>query len=134
GTATTFDVVGARGDYLGGPIAPGINLSLEALYMAAAKLPGIAVKRPPKVIGTNTVHAMQSGVYWGYVGLIEGLVGRIEAEYRQAHPEDAGKTFKVIGTGGLAPLFGEATRAIHHLDGDLTMRGLHLIWQRNGGR
>ena len=123
GTATTFDVVDDDGNYFGGVIAPGINLSLDALHMAAAKLPRVAVQRPETVIGKRTVPAMLSGIYWGYVGLIEGLLTRIEAEY--------GKPMKVVATGGLAPLFAEATDAIEHLDTDLTLRGLAQIHQRN---
>jgi type III pantothenate kinase len=123
GTATTFDVVNAAGDYVGGVIAPGINLSLEALHMAAAKLPRIGVKRPPHVIGKSTVPAMQSGVYWGYIGLIEGLVSRMTVEI--------GRKSTVIATGGLAPLFADATPAIDHLDPQLTVRGLIAIWRLN---
>jgi type III pantothenate kinase len=123
GTATTFDVVDADGDYAGGVIAPGINLSLQALYMAAAKLPRIAIKTPDKVIGTGTVSAMQSGIFWGYVGLIEGLVARIRAE--------AGSVMPVLATGGLAPLFAGATSAIDQVDTDLTLTGLRLIHSRN---
>ena len=103
GTATTFDVVDDEGGYCGGAIAPGINLSLEALHRAAAKLPRIAVEPPENVIGTSTVGAMQSGVFWGYVGLIEGLVGRIQAE--------CGEPMTVIATGGLAPLFAKTLPA-----------------------
>lgn len=123
GTATTFDVVDAEGDYAGGVIAPGINLSLQALYMAAAKLPRIAIKRPEKVVGTGTVSAMQSGIFWGYVGLIEGLVQRIRAEYGAAMP--------VLATGGLAPLFAGATSLIDRVDTELTLTGLRLIHERN---
>lgn len=123
GTATTFDVVDAAGNYVGGVICPGVALSLDALHAAAAKLPLVAVKRPPRVIGSGTVSAMQSGVYWGYVGLIEGLVSRIAAEY--------GAPMTVIATGGLAPLFNDATDVIGHLDSDLTMRGLLEIYRRN---
>jgi type III pantothenate kinase len=123
GTATTFDVINAAGDYVGGVIAPGINLSIEALHMAAAKLPRIGVKRPPSVIGKATVPAMQSGVYWGYVSLIEGLISRIAAEI--------GRKPTVIATGGLAPLFADATAAIDHLDLHLTVRGLMDIWRLN---
>ncbi len=121
GTATTFDVV-VDGAYVGGVIAPGINLSMDALYMAAAKLPRIAVEPPAEglgVIGKGTVHAMQSGVFWGYVGLIEGLVARIGAEL--------GAPAKVIATGGLATLFHRHTSAIDAVDGDLTIRGLIRI-------
>ena len=126
GTATTFDVVDGEGNYFGGVIAPGINLSLDALHMAAAKLPRVAVQRPETVIGKRTVPAMMSGVYWGYVGLIEGLVARIKAEY--------GAPMQVVATGGLAPLFNEATDAIEHLDPDLTLRGLAEIYRRNRTR
>jgi type III pantothenate kinase len=125
GTATTFDVV--QGDrYSGGVIAPGINLSMDALYAAAAKLPRIAVEPPPEglgVIGRGTVHAMQSGVFWGYVGLIEGLIARIAAEL--------GQPVTVIATGGLATLFSRHTRIIDAVDGDLTIKGLMLLHRRN---
>jgi type III pantothenate kinase len=123
GTATTFDVVDKDGAYLGGVIAPGINLSLEALHHAAARLPRIGIGRPQAVIGRSTVPAMQSGVYWGYIGLIEGLVGRIKAEY--------GGPMKVIATGGLAPLFAEGTLVIEQIDPDLTLDGLRLLAERN---
>lgn len=123
GTATTFDVIDGAGAYRGGVICPGINLSLEALHAAAAKLPLVAVKKPSQVIGTGTVAAMQSGVYYGYVSMIEGLVARIEKEF--------GERMTVIATGGLAPLFHEATDIIRHLDPDLTMRGLLEIHRRN---
>lgn len=125
GTGTTFDVVDGDGNYCGGVIAPGVNLSVEALYMAAAKLPRIAVERPDRVIGKDTLGAMRSGVYWGYVALFEGLIERIEAEF--------GAPMKVIATGGLAPLFAGATRAFDHVDPDLTMRGLLEIHRRNVG-
>jgi len=123
GTATTFDVVDSGGNYYGGVIAPGINLSLDALHRAAAKLPRIAVQRPGQVIGRRTTQAMMSGVYWGYVGLIEGLVARIESEF--------GARMTVVATGGLAPLFADATKVIQHLDPDLTLRGLAEIHRRN---
>lgn len=123
GTATTFDVIDGRGDYRGGVIAPGINLSVKALHMAAAKLPLVAIETPAKVIGTATVPAMQSGIFWGYVGLIEGLVARIKSEF--------GGSMKVVATGGLAPLFAKATSAIDVLDADLTLFGLYLIHGRN---
>lgn len=119
GTATTFDVVSADGGYEGGVIAPGINLSMDALYQAAARLPRIAVEPPGEglgVIGKGTVHAMQSGVFWGYVGLIEGLAQRIAAEI--------GRPVITIATGGLAPLFARHTRAIDQVDSDLTIKGL----------
>jgi type III pantothenate kinase len=116
GTATTFDVIDADGAYCGGVIAAGINLSLEALSRAAAKLPRIAVERPHRVIGTSTVSAMQSGVFWGYVSLIEGVVAKIKSEF--------GQPMTVIATGGLAGLFAGATETIEHVDRDLTMAGL----------
>jgi len=123
GTATTFDVVDGDGSYVGGVIAPGINLSIEALHRAAARLPRIGIGRPQAVIGRSTVPAMQSGVYWGYVGLVEGLVTRIKAEY--------GGPLKVVATGGLAPLFAEGTMMIEHIDPDLTLDGLRLLAERN---
>ena len=123
GTATTFDIIDADGNYIGGVIAPGVNLSLEALHMAAAKLPRVGIQRTERVTGKSTVEAMQSGIYWGYVSLIEGLVGRLNAEY------DA--DMNVIATGGLAPLFNEATDCIKHSDPDLILRGLLAIYRRN---
>ena len=123
GTATTFDVIDETGAYLGGVIAPGINLSIEALHKAAARLPRIGIGRPQAVIGRSTVPAMQSGIYWGYVGLIEGLVQRIKAEYD--HP------LKVVATGGLAPLLAEGTTVIELINPDLTLDGLRLLAQRN---
>jgi type III pantothenate kinase len=128
GTATTFDVVNADGDYCGGVIAPGINLSLEALDRAAAKLPRVEIVLPARVIGTSTVACMQSGIFWGYIGLIEGLVGRIRSEFLAATPAPA---MPVIATGGLAVLFARATRSIDHVDTELTLRGLVLIHKRN---
>jgi type III pantothenate kinase len=126
GTATTFDVIGEDGAYEGGAIAPGVNLSLEALDRAAAKLPRIALKEAPqRVIGQATVPAMESGVYWGYVGLIEGLVTRIKGEY--------GRPMKVVATGGLASLFARATACIDAVDPDLTLRGLLAIHRANRG-
>ncbi len=107
---------------MGGVIAPGINLSLEALQHAAAKLHGIAIAHPAKVVGTNTTSAMQSGIYFGYCGLIEGIVTRIKTE--------RGEAIKVIATGGLAPLYAEATPMIDTVDADLTIRGLRLIHAR----
>lgn len=123
GTATTFDVIAADGAFEGGVIAPGINLSLQALHEAAAMLPRIAIQKPDRVIGKDTVSNMQSGVFWGYVALIEGLVARIKAEW--------GKPMTVIGTGGVASLFEGATTSIDRFDPDLTIRGLLEIWRRN---
>ncbi len=124
GTATTFDVIDGDGAYAGGVIAPGINLSAEALHQAAAQLPRIAVERPEKVIGTDTVSAMKSGIFWGYVGLIDGMVGRISDEMGGARP-------RVIATGGLSALFANHTEVIELADSDLTLHGLWLIHQRN---
>jgi len=126
GTATTFDVVDGAGNYAGGVIAPGINLSLEALHTATAMLPRIAVETPARVIGKDTLGAMQSGIYWGYIGLIEGLVARIAKEF--------GGRPTVVATGGLAPLFAGATPAIQHLEPEITMRGLVEIHRRNRPR
>ncbi|MCA7120165.1 MAG: type III pantothenate kinase [Acidibrevibacterium sp.] len=123
GTATTFDVVDHDGAYIGGAIAPGINLSIEALHQAAARLPRIGIGRPQGVIGRSTVPAMQSGIYWGYVGLVEGLVARIQKELAT--------TLKVIATGGLAPLLAEGTEVITRIDPDLTLEGLRLLASRN---
>ncbi|MDE2073489.1 MAG: type III pantothenate kinase [Alphaproteobacteria bacterium] len=123
GTATTFDVISEKGDYEGGVIAPGANLSAEALHQAAAMLPRVAIQRTQNVIGKDTVPAMQSGLYWGYVGLIEGLIGRIKEEY--------GQPMTVIATGGLASLFHKHMTAIDHLDADLTIRGLVQIYACN---
>ena len=123
GTATTFDVVAKDGAYLGGAIAPGINLSIEALHTAAARLPRIGIGRPQAVIGRGTVPAMQSGIYWGYVGLIEGLVARIRREM-----EDP---LKIVATGGLAPLFSEGTGIFDRIEPDLTLDGLRMLAERN---
>ena len=123
GTATTFDIVSASGDYEGGVIAPGANLSAEALHRAAALLPRVAVERTQAVIGKDTEPAMRSGLFWGYIGLIEGLVKRIKEEY--------GQPMTVIATGGLATLFFRQTPAIDFIDPELTIRGLVLIHARN---
>lgn len=124
GTATTFDIVSGDHHFEGGIIAPGINLSMRALHEAAAQLPRIAIKRPETVIGRDTVSAMQSGVFWGYIGLIDNLVRRIR--------EEDGRDFTVIGTGGVASLFEGASETIQHYDPDLTIRGLFEIWKLNG--
>jgi len=126
GTATTFDVVAADGAFEGGAIAPGINLSMQALHEAAARLPRVAIQKPGHIIGKDTVEAMQAGVFWGYVSLIEGLIARIKSEY--------GEPLTVVGTGGIASLFAGATEAIDHFDHDLTIRGLLEIYHRNAPR
>ena len=123
GTATNFDIVAESGAFDGSVIAPGANLSIEALHQAAALLPRVAIHRAQKVIGRDTISSMQSGVYWGYVGLIGGLIERIKREY--------GKPMTVVATGGLAHLFQPDIPAIDHVDLDLTMRGLMLIHTRN---
>ncbi|MEQ9055926.1 MAG: type III pantothenate kinase, partial [Roseovarius confluentis] len=123
GTATTFDVVAGDGAYVGGVIAPGVNLSLEALHMAAAALPHVDVTKPQNVIGTNTVACMQAGVFWGYVGLIREITSRINTEY--------GQPMKVIGTGGLASLFSQGDVLFDTIEEDLTMHGLTVIHRFN---
>ena len=125
GTATKFDVIAADGGFEGGVIAPGINLSMEALHAAAAKLPRVAIRRPDKTIGRDTVGAMQAGVFWGYIALIEGLIIRIREEW--------GRPMTVVATGGVASLFQGATEAIDHFDSDLTIRGMLEIHRRNSG-
>jgi type III pantothenate kinase len=127
GTATTFDVVTAEGDYAGGVIAPGVDLALSALHEAAALLPRVEVARPDRVIGTETVGAMQSGIYWGYVSLIEGIVARIRDEYG----ETGDTPFTVIATGGLAPLLAGGTEAIDATEPNLSLTGLVLNHQIN---
>jgi type III pantothenate kinase len=123
GTATTFDVVDFDGAYVGGIIAPGVNLSLKALHDAAAALPFIDVTKPDQVVGTNTVACMQSGIYWGYIGLIEGLCARIRAE--------RSRPMTVVGTGGLSTLFAQGTDVLQEIDTDLTIHGLVLIDRLN---
>lgn len=123
GTATTFDVINGKGAYCGGVIAPGVNLSMQALHQAAAKLPKVGIRKTEKVIGDDTISAMQSGVYWGYVGMIEGTLKRIEAEM--------GEKPLIIATGGLADLFADTITAIDHVDKDLTLRGLLNIFLTN---
>ena len=123
GTATNFDVVGADGAFLGGAIAPGINLSIEALAQNAARLPRIGIGRPGATIGTNTIDAMQSGIYWGYVGLVDELCRRIA--------DELGRPIRVIATGGLAPLFAEGSSRIERSDPDLTLEGFRMLAGRN---
>ena len=122
GTATNFDIIGPDGGFEGGVIAPGINLSMVALNEAAARLPRIAIERPPKVIGTDTVGAMQTGIFLGYVSLIEGLIARIKTEYV--------RPMRVVATGGVAALFDGATDVVDIFDPDLTIRGLLEIHKR----
>jgi type III pantothenate kinase len=123
GTATTFDAISADGDYLGGAIAPGIGIAAEALFQHTSKLPRTELVRPPAAIGKNTVHAMQSGLLFGYVGLVEGLVDRFRAEL--------GPEMTVVATGGLGSLIAAETSAIDAVDPWLTLEGLRLIWEMN---
>ncbi|MBX3005351.1 MAG: type III pantothenate kinase [Anaerolineales bacterium] len=123
GTGTTFDAITANGEYLGGAIAPGIGIAAEALFSRAAKLSRVDLQRPPGPIGRNTTHAMQSGLLFGYVGLVEGLVARFRAEL--------GPDMKVIGTGGLAEIIAKETDVIQFLAPWLTLDGLRIIWGLN---
>ena len=120
GTATTFDVVDKDGAYVGGVIAPGVNLSLQALHQMAAALPHVDIARPKKVIGTNTVACMQSGVFWGYIGLVKEICRKIIEEKQEV--------MKIIATGGLANLFKPYTEVIDFIDDDLTLKGIALTW------
>lgn len=124
GTATTFDAVSAKGEYLGGVIAPGIGISAEALFMRTARLPRVDIRKTSKVIGTNTVGSMQSGLYHGYIGLVDGILERVLNELGKA---------RVIATGGLAPLIGKGSKFITEIDDMLTLEGLRIIWDRNAG-
>lgn len=123
GTATTFDAISKEGDYLGGAIAPGIGIASEALFQRTAKLPRVDLQRPPAAIGRNTTHAMQSGLLFGYVALVEGMVARFRSEL--------GPEMKVIGTGGLAEIISRETTSIEILAPWLTLDGLRLIWEMN---
>lgn len=123
GTATTFDGISAEGDYLGGAISPGIGIAAEALFLRTAKLPRVDLQRPPTAIGRNTVHAMQSGLLFGYVGLVEGMVARFRAEL--------GPKMKVIATGGLAEIIAKETDVIQIIAPWLTLDGLRIIWDMN---
>lgn len=123
GTATTFDAISVEGDYLGGAIAPGVGIAAEALFMRTAKLPRVDIQRPPGVIGRNTVHAIQSGLLFGYVGLVEGMVARFRNEL--------GPDMKVIATGGLGELIASETKIIQFVSPWLTLDGLYIIWSLN---
>jgi type III pantothenate kinase len=126
GTGTTFDVITAAGEYLGGIICPGINISAEALFTRAARLPRVDVRKPAHAIGQNTVDAMQAGLFFGYVEMVDGLVRRIRAELA------GGDAAVVIATGGLADVISGESVAIQHVDSNLTLEGLRLIWERRG--
>jgi type III pantothenate kinase len=123
GTATTFDAISAEGDYLGGAIAPGINIAAEALFQRTAKLPKVDLQVPPTAIGRNTVHAIQSGLLFGYVGLVEGMVARFRAEL--------GPSMKAIATGGLANMIADQTTVIDVIAPWLTLDGLKIVWELN---
>ena len=123
GTGTTFDAISAEGDYLGGAIAPGIGIAADALFQNTAKLPKVDLQRPPAAIGRNTVHSLQSGLLFGYVGLVEGMVTRFRAEL--------GPAMKVIGTGGLVDIIARETKVIDIVAPWLTLDGLRLVWEMN---
>ena len=123
GTATTFDVISKKGEFLGGAIAPGLRISADALFARAARLPRVDIKRPVKVIGTNTVDNMQIGLYYGYIGLVDGILARMIAEL--------GPDTRVIATGGLAPLIAGGSQYLTTVDDRLTLSGLRIIYQRN---
>jgi type III pantothenate kinase len=123
GTATTFDCVSPKGEYLGGVICPGVNISADALFARAAKLPRVEIVRPPKVVGRNTVHSMQSGIVFGYVALVDGLIDRLV--------EELGFPCKIIATGGIAKVIGPLSARIEEVDDELTLVGLRLLYERN---
>ena len=124
GTATTLDAISAKGEYLGGAICPGVTISADALFQRAARLPKIDVRKPATVIGRTTVGAMESGLFWGYVDMVEGLVRRMSAEL-------GGKDVTCVATGGLAAIIAPETKLIEHVDPDLTLDGLRIVWERN---
>ena len=130
GTATTFDVVSAKGEFLGGVIAPGLGISADALFSRAAKLARVNIKKPARVIGTSTVTNLQSGIFYGYIGLVDGILARIVEELR---PQSPGSSPKIVATGGLATLIADDSKYITRVDHLLTLDGLRIIYQRNMG-
>jgi type III pantothenate kinase len=125
GTATTLDAISGKGEYLGGAICPGVQISADALFQRAARLPRIEVRRPSRIVGRTTVSAMESGLFYGYVGMVEGLVRRMS--------EELGGNAICVATGGLADVIAPETALIEHVDPDLTLHGLRLVWERNQG-
>jgi type III pantothenate kinase len=123
GTATTLDAISAKGEYLGGAICPGVQISADALFQRAARLPRIDVRKPPRIVGRTTVGAMESGLFFGYVGMVEGLVRRMS--------DELGGNAICVATGGLADVIAPETPLIAHVDPDLTLHGLRLVWERN---
>jgi type III pantothenate kinase len=126
GTATTFDAITAAGEYLGGVICPGVQISADALFQRAARLPRVDVQRPATVIGRTTVTSMQSGLFFGYVGMVDGIVARMRGELGAPRAV-------CVGTGGLAEIIAAETDTIEEVNPDLTLLGLKMIWQRNKG-
>jgi type III pantothenate kinase len=126
GTATTFDAISAKGEYLGGVICPGIGISADALFQRAARLPRVDVRKPPSIIGQTTVTSMQAGLFFGYVSMVDGIVGRMRGEL------EGGDRAACVATGGMAEVLAGETASIQRVEPDLTLQGLRLIWTRNG--
>lgn len=131
GTATTFDVITAKGEYVGGVISPGLGISADALFSRAAKLARVDIKRPPRVIGTNTIAHLQSGLFYGYIGLVDGILERMLGELHSSYPETKDKPPQVVATGGLANMLHEDSKYITIIDQMLTLDGLRLLYERN---